>query len=76
MCATVQNNTVDVSGATSPLADLFGDQAGGTYGFEPDFPGAAGGAALDTFLNGQNTFTGPGADTATITSVDTAAVCP
>jgi hypothetical protein len=76
MCANIQNNTVDASGATSPLADLFGDYIAGTYGFEPDFPGTIGGLALDAFLAAQNTFNGLGADTATIASVNTAAVCP
>jgi hypothetical protein len=74
MCADIQGNTVDASGAAGAF-DLFGDQIAGTYGF-PGFAGTTGGAALDTFLAGQNTFNGSGADTSAISSVDTAAVCP
>jgi hypothetical protein len=74
MCADIQDNTVDAGGAAAAV-DLFGDQAGGTYGF-PGFSGTTGGTALDTFLGGQNTLNGLGADTATISSVDTATVCP
>jgi hypothetical protein len=74
MCADIQGNTIDASGAGAAF-DLLGDYLGGTYGF-PGFAGATGGAALDTFLADQNSFNGNGADTSAITSVDTAAVCP
>ncbi|MGH7266811.1 MAG: beta strand repeat-containing protein, partial [Candidatus Rokuibacteriota bacterium] len=74
MCAHVQSNTVDASGVLGAF-DLFGDYVDGTYGF-PGFAGTTGGATLDAFLAGQNTFNGNGADTSAITSVDTATVCP
>jgi hypothetical protein len=73
MCADVRNNTVDASGVTGAL-DLFGDYLAGTYGF-PGTVETAGGAGLDAFLEGQNTFAGNGADTSTITTVDTAVAC-
>ena len=69
ICLDMRSNTINVS-ATFGL-DYFIDKIGGspaTYYF-PGFGGSSGGAALDTFLAGQNTLNSGGGDSSSATTL-------